>query len=100
MQTHLDGEENCLDYGKYQRNGLVFHKATGELIPCKADIPDTMFSVPSCTANEHGSLGLRKDGEWEFAPAKIQVGVKEFLKRIRSELNWQRAKDRKRELPG
>jgi hypothetical protein len=67
-KTRIDPEEKCKDYGYFTRNALVFHCKTGELVRCKASIPDTFFSIPATTKDEHGYIGLRDDGEFEFRP--------------------------------
>jgi hypothetical protein len=72
-QTWIDPEEVQTDYGQFRRNALVYHKVTGELIKCRADIPDTFFSIPATTKTECGYISAREDGEFEFRPYTEQT---------------------------
>lgn len=65
-------EEMCRDYGQFRRKARVFHSKTGELVTCRADIPDTYFSIPATTKTEHGYITGRDDGELEFRPHTFQ----------------------------
>lgn len=67
--TFIDPEEKCKDIGHFTRNALVYHSIrTGGLVKCKATIPDTFFSIPATTNEEHGYITSRNDGELEFRP--------------------------------
>jgi hypothetical protein len=46
----------------------VRHETTGELVRVRLDIPDTWFSIPATTKNEHGFVTSREDaaGAAEF----------------------------------
>ena len=68
-KTSLEPEECCTDYGQFRRKAVAFHEKTGELVNCRADIPDTFFSIPATTKTETGYLTLRDiDSELEFRP--------------------------------
>lgn len=54
--TWVESEMLCSDYGKFERRGLVRHSKTGQLIKVRADVPDTYFSMPATTKNEHGCI--------------------------------------------
>lgn len=66
--TYIDPEENCRDIGQFRRKAKVYHSKTNELVLCMATIPDTYFSIPATTKNEHGYITGRDDGELEFRP--------------------------------
>lgn len=72
MKTHIETEEKCTDIGQFRRNAIVFHKDTGELVTCRATIPDTYFSIPATTDTQHGYIGIRDDGELEYRPHDSQ----------------------------
>lgn len=66
--TWIEGEMWCTDYGQFRRRGLVRHSKTGELVKCRLDIPDTVFSIPATTDTEHGYVTGNDNGEFEFRP--------------------------------
>ena len=72
-QTSIDREEVQNDYGQFRRKVVAFHKDTGELVKCRADIPDTFFSIPATTKDQHGYITGRDDGELEFRPHTNQT---------------------------
>ena len=67
-QTFVDPEEKCSDYGQFRRKFKAFHEETGELVIGMATIPDTFFSIPATTKEQHGYVTGRDDGELEFRP--------------------------------
>ncbi len=71
-QTFIEPEEKCRDLGQFTRKAKVFHSKTGELVKCRATIPDTFFSVPATTDKEHGYITVRPDWELEFRPHNDQ----------------------------
>lgn len=74
MKTHLMTEGVQNDYGQFRRKGKVFHRDTGKLIPVRADIADTWFSIPATTATEHGFVSINTDsGELQFTPHTEQT---------------------------
>ncbi len=74
-QTFIDREEKCTDLGQFSRKSKAFHSKTNQLVICMATIPDTFFSVPATTKDEHGFISLRDDGELEFRPHTDQGGI-------------------------
>ena len=76
-ETCLESETLCSDYGQFARRGLVRHEKTRELVRVRADIPDTWFSIPATTKNEHGFVTSRENenGEAEllFVPHTEQT---------------------------
>lgn len=71
--TKIDPEEVQSDYGQFRRKATVFYYKTENLVKCRADIPDTFFSIPATTETEHGFIGIREDGELEFRPHTNQA---------------------------
>jgi hypothetical protein len=85
-QTWIQPEEMCRDYGQFRRKARVFHNVTGELVRCRADIPDTFFSIPATTKTEYGYITGRDDGELEFRPMKYQyVSPAEYRKQYKKD---------------
>ena len=72
-QTSIQSEEVQNDYGHFGRIARAFHKDTGEIVNCRADIPDTFFSIPATTKDQHGCITGRDDGELEFRPHTNQT---------------------------
>jgi len=82
-KTSIDSEGVQADYGQFRRRAKVFHRTTGELVACRADIPDTFFSIPATTKTEDGFISIRDDGELEFIPHTHQVGPVQYRKDVR-----------------
>jgi hypothetical protein len=74
-RTFIDREEKCTKIGQFSRKSKAFHSKTNQLVICMATIPDTFFSIPATTEDEHGYIGLRDDGELEFRPHTDQGGI-------------------------
>jgi hypothetical protein len=86
MRTFIDPEEKCRDYGTFARKAVVYHSVTGTLVQCRADIPDTFFSIPATTKLEHGYITGRDDGELEFRPHTDQsTPPQEFRKQYKKD---------------
>jgi hypothetical protein len=66
--TWIEGEMACTDYGQFRRRAVAKHKVTGELVDCRADVPDTWFSIPATTKTEVGYLTSNDAKELEFRP--------------------------------
>jgi len=83
-RTWVEGEMMNLDYGQFRRRGLVLHSKTLQLVKVRIDVPDTYFSAPATTENEHGYVTSNDKGEFEFRPHTSQQGSpKEFRKELR-----------------
>lgn len=86
-KTWIEGEMWCTDYGQFRRRALVYHKDTDQLVSCKADVPDTFFSIPAYTKTEHGFITCREEPDtnkptgFVFNPDKDQSqSVKDWKK--------------------
>lgn len=71
--TSIDPEEKCQFHGQFRRIAKAYHSKTGELVKCRAALPDTFFSIPATTRTEHGFITFRDDGELEFIPHMEQT---------------------------
>ena len=71
--TWIEAEEACTDYGQFKRRARAIHEKTNELVDCRADIPDTYFSIPATTKTEHGFITSRDGGELVFIPHTEQT---------------------------
>jgi len=81
--TWMEGELWNTDYGQFRRRGLVRHSVTKKLVRVRADVPDTVFSIPATTAEEHGFLACL-DGKLEFRPHTTQdFSPAEYRKEVR-----------------
>ena len=82
-ETWIEGEEWNTDYGQFRRRGLVRHSNTKELVKVRVDVPDTYFSIPSTTDEEHGYV-TSTDDEFEFRPHTDQtMSPVEFRKDVK-----------------
>ena len=70
--TWVEAEAACTDYGQFRRNAVAKHQTSGKLVACRADIPDTYFSIPATTKTEHGYLTFNDSKELEFRPHTTQ----------------------------
>jgi hypothetical protein len=66
--TWVEGEMACSDYGQFRRRAVAKHEKTGKLVNCRADVPDTWFSIPATTKTEIGFLTFNDASELIFHP--------------------------------
>jgi hypothetical protein len=85
-KTWIEGELWCTEYGQFSRRGLVRHSTTGELIKVRCDIPDTYFSMPATSRNQHGYVTSNDNKEFEFRPHTDQIqSPKDFRKQYKKD---------------